>query len=242
MVEKIEALGNKIKIIISEKIAFTTDSVLLAEFASPCVRSNMLEIGSGCGIIPLLLCKNEEVNKITAVELYKPSFDLMVKSIKLNGLEGKISPINADIRSLTEKKELLGAFGAVVCNPPYFSSEKRCKTLGRTLARHEKTLSIEEIVKLSYLFLNNGGYLYMCCRADRLCDVIAYMRLNRIEPKLLRFVEYTEGKPPRLFLIKGKKGAKSGIIVENNLILHTKSGEYSKEAERIYGKLHSQIT
>ncbi len=237
MAEKIESLGEKIKIVINEEITFTTDSVLLANFSFPGAKSNVLEIGSGCGIIPLLWCKNEKSYKITAVEIYKPSFDLMVKSVKLNGLEEKISPLNEDIRSLSKHKSFLGAFDSVVCNPPYLPDENPCRTLGRTIARHEKTLSIEEIIKLSYLFLNNGGYLYLCCRSNRLCDVIMHMKLNKIEPKLLRFVEYVEGKPPKLFLIKGKKGAKPGIIVENNLILQTKNGKYSKESEKIYGHL-----
>lgn len=232
--EKIRSLGSGIKIIISNKISFTTDSVLLADFSSSAAKSKVLEIGSGCGIIPLLWCKNQEIGKITAVEIQKPAFDLMVKSIHLNGLEKKIFPINKDIKTLSQNSEFIGAFDSVVCNPPYLSSEKPCKISERTISRHEKTINIEEIIKLSYLFLNNGGYLYLCCRSERLCDVIFYMKQNKIEPKLLKFVEYLEGNPPKLFLIKGKKNANPGVIIENNLVLQTKNKNYSNEAKKIY--------
>lgn len=233
MLEKIENLGGGIKIIITKEINFTTDSILLADFSSSFKKCKALDVGSGCGIIPLLWLRNKNKYKITAVEIQKSPFDLMKKSIKLNNLESEITAINCDISSLSKVKSFFNSFDVIASNPPYSTSGNRPKSKVKAIANHETYINIEEIIKLSYLFLKNGGYLYLCSRINRLCDVIFNMKKNKIEPKVLRLVEYKEGNPPKLFLIKGQKNSNPGIIAENNLVVQTKSGEYSDELKKI---------
>lgn len=233
MNKRVQSIGGDIKIVISDEVNFTTDSVLLANFSSPSPKTNVMEIGSGCGIIPLLWCRNKNVNKITAVEINKSSFEMMRESIKINNLEGRILALNEDIKVLANVRSLYGRFDMVVCNPPYFTVGS-CKTINRNLSRHENTVTLEEIIKISGLFLKYAGKLCLCCRTDRLCDVVFFMRKYDIEPKLLRFVEYKQGKSAELFLIKGQKGAKTGLILKNNLVVQMKNGEYSAEVNEMY--------
>ena len=233
MLEKIEDLGGGIKIVINKEINFTTDSILLADFSSSYKKCRALDIGSGCGIIPLLWLRNKNKYKITAVEIHKASFNLLERSIKLNNLENEISAINCNISTLCKAKNFLQYFDIIASNPPYSVFGKRSKSEAKAIANHETFINIEEIIKLSYLFLKNGGYLYLCCRINRLSDVIFNMKKYKIEPKILKLVEYKEGAPPKLFLIKGKKNSKPGIVAENNLVLQTKGGEYSNELKRI---------
>ena len=231
---KLQNLGKDINILISNEINFTTDSILLAHFSSPSNKSTVMEIGSGCGIIPLVWCRNNNANKIIAVEINETAFKMMKESIRINSLMYKITPILGDARNTKIISKFKNFFDMVVCNPPYFSEPSMCKSLGRAIARHEGAITIEEIVKISQVLLKNGGYLCLCCKVQRLCDVIFYMKNFGIEPKVLRFVEYKEGKAPGLFLIKGKKGAKPGLTCERNLIIQMKSGEYYDEVKKIY--------
>lgn len=233
MNKRVQPIGGDIKIVISDEVNFTTDSVLLANFSSPSPKTNVMEIGSGCGIIPLLWCRNKKLNKITAVEINKVPFEMMCESIKLNNLEDRILALNEDIKVLASSRSIYGRFDMVVCNPPYFPVGS-CKTLNRSLSRHENTITLEEIIKISSLFLKYGGKLCLCCRTDRLCDIVFFMRKFGIEPKLLRFVEYKQGKSAELFLIKGQKGAKTGLILKNNLVVQMKNGVYSDEVNEIY--------
>lgn len=235
-IEHIEHLGNNIFITISNEMNFTLDSILLANFASPSSKSNVLEIGSGCGIIPLIWCKNKNAKHITSIEINKQACDMFFKSISLNNLKDRITLFNQDAKDLLKSKKSSEAFDMVVSNPPYTSCEtaSNCKLESKTIANHEKCITIEEIINIAYFVLKIGGYLCLCCKIQRLCDVIYYMRKYNIEPKLIQLVEYKKGNPPGLFIIKGKKNAKHGIIFKNNLIIQNKAGEYCDEIKKLY--------
>ena len=235
MGERIEPLGAGFGVCVSDNVGFTTDSVLLADFSSPKRNSKVLEIGSGCGIIPVIWCKKLEHISITAVEICESAFDILMKSIKFNGLEEKIVAINRDVRDLSSDKVFFGKFDMVVCNPPYYPTGGVFRSSVREVARCEVSLEIEEVVKLSHLFLKNKGSLCLCSRVERLSDVIFFMKCYKIEPKILRFVEYKEKKVPRLFLVEGKKGAKPGLLLKNSLTVELEDGRYSEEVSRIYG-------
>lgn len=219
--ERIEQLGSHLKIIISDKFNFTSDSIILAEFSNPSSKYNVLEIGSGCGIIPLIWCKNKKAKNIIAVEINKQACDMFSRSILINNLKDKIHIINKDILEYASSHNIHNKFDMAVCNPPYskLESTKPCKNVERSLARHENEINIEQIIKASSILLKNGGYLCLCCRTERLCDVIFNMRKYNVEPKFLQFVEYKKGYIPGLFLIKGKRNSKPGIIVKSPYIL-----------------------
>lgn len=234
--ERKENLGNGTSIFISKEYSFTTDSILLAEFASPKEKEKVLEIGTGCGIIPLIWCRDNLVNHVDAVEIQELACNLFRKSILENGYEDRINLVNGDIKEVY-KEFVMSSYDLIVCNPPYkkilagVSSDSDY----RREARHEISCSLEDIVKISSKLLNYGGILTMCNRIERMCDVMCCMRENDIEPKIVRIVQQRESKPSKFFLIKGKKGAKPGLVFMPTLFIEGQDGKYSKEIKKIYG-------
>ena len=235
-----ESLGNNTFIFISKEYSFTTDSLLLAEFSSPKYKEKTLEIGSGCGIIPLIWCRGNLINHVDAVEIQKNACNLFKKSILENNYEKKINLINGDIKEVYKNFDI-NSYDLIVCNPPYksFSSGLRSNFEYRRVARHECSCSLNDIVKISYELLKYGGVLSMCNRIERLCDVVCCMRENGIEPKIIKIVQQREDKPSKFFLIKGKKGAKPGISFMPVLIIEGIDSQYSKEMQKIYGNFQN---
>ncbi len=231
-----ESLGNNTFIFISKEYSFTTDSLLLSEFSSPKINEKVLEIGSGCGIIPLTWCRDNLVKNVDAVEIQEEACNLFRKSILENRYEKKINLVNGDIK-VVYKEFISNSYDLVVCNPPYktISSGIMSGSEFRKVARHECSCSLDDIVGISSKLLKYGGILSMCNRIERLCDVICSMRENNIEPKIIRIVQQRRNKPPKFFLIKGKKGAKPGISFMPILFIEGEDGHYSKEIRKIYG-------
>ena len=233
--QNIQCLGNNIKIFVSKNHTFSTDSLLLANFASPKTSDIVLEIGAGCGIISFIFCRDNKSNHITALEIQKSAADMMKHSVKMNSLENKISVINGDINdaSLPIRHN---QYDMIVCNPPYKKqgTGKINKNSELTSARHEISCSIDDITAFAFKALKNKGTLCLCNRTERLTDVIISMRKNKIEPKILQFVHYKQDKPPKLFLIKGKKLSSSGLNCLSPLIVYKENGDFSNQMSEIY--------
>lgn len=235
-----ESLGNNTFIFISKEYSFTTDSLLLAEFSSPKFKEKILEIGSGCGVIPLTWCRDDLISHVDAVEIQENACNLFRRSILENKYEKKINLVNGDIKEVYKDFSING-YDIIVCNPPYktFSSGLRSNSESRRIARHECSCSLNDIVRISSKLLKYGGVLSMCNRSERLCDVICCMRENGIEPKIIKIVQQREGKPSKFFLIKGKKGAKPGISFMPVLIIEGVDNQYSEEMKKIYGSFQN---
>ena len=230
-----EYLGSGITAFVSPSHSFGTDAVLLADFASPSKRAVCCDLGSGCGIIPLLWCKKETGN-ITAVEIQPLGAQQIEKAIEFNSLEGRLTAINSDLKELKGKVPF-GAFDIVTMNPPYKANGAGIESASNAdkIARHETMCSLTDICETAKKLLNFGGRLCMCIRPERLAELICEMHSAGIEPKRMKLVSKCPGKAPWLVLIEGRRGGKQGITVEPELFVHGADGGYSDEMKKIYG-------
>lgn len=209
---------------------FSLDSILLANFVNinPSYK-NILDIGTGNAPILLVLSQKTTAN-LTGIEIQKESYDLAVETIKLNKLEDKITLINKDVKDYYRESES-DLYDLVVCNPPYFKTENAShlnKNLNKTLARHEISLNIEDIFKITKKLLKNKGIISIIHRPERLVDIVTLMRQNNIEPKRIKFVYPKKGKESNMLLIEGMKNGKPGIKVLEPLYIY-ENNEYTKE-------------
>lgn len=235
--EKIEPLGGGMKIIVSDEHKLWTDTVLLADFASPKKNDRACDLGSGCGSIPLIWLRSDAPKHVTAVEIQEKACSMLKRSIELNGLSDRIEVLNSDLRELKGKVQF-SSYDLVVCNPPYKADGAgiRSKSTAHMIARHESMCTIDDIMTAAGSLLNFSGRFCMCQRPERLSDVICAMRAHDIEPKRLRFVQQRHAKAPKLFLIEGRKGGRpGGLIVEPVLFIEGENGDFSEEMIKIYG-------
>ena len=233
--EKLEPLGNNMKIVVSSDHTFGPDAVLLASFASPKKKDKALDMGTGCGIIPLIWCKGE-TKDITAIDIQEKAVSQTEKSIKINCLSERMNVLRADLREL---KGILpfGEFDLVTMNPPYKPVGTGIESVSEAdkIARHETMCTVNDAVSAAAKLLRFGGRFCMCHRPERLCDIIVAMREGKIEVKRIRFVCEKEGLSPWLVLVEGKRGAKPHVTVENNLIMKNEDGSVTEELRDIFG-------
>ena len=211
----VEDLGNlNLKVYQDDKLyRFTSDAILLSRFATVKKGDAVADFCSGSGIVGFnLYGLNPEIESMTFFEMQTPLYNLSVKSIELNGLNGKFTAENMRVQDIPAKYN--GKFSLIVCNPPYMEVGKGLKDTDEHIAvcRTETALKLNELIYSAAKCLKGKGRLSLVHRADRLVDVIAEMRKNGIEPKKLQFVS-GKNKPPYLFLIEGVKGGKSGLKV-----------------------------
>ena len=230
-----EYLGAGITVFVSNSHIFGTDAVLLAYFAAPSKKARCCDLGSGCGIIPLLWCKRE-TGKITAVEIQPLAVEQINAAIEFNSLSERLEAVNADLRELKGKVPF-GCYDVVTMNPPYKASGAGIESRSGAdkIARHETMCSLSDVCAAAKKLLNFGGRLCMCIRPERLCELFCEMRAADIEPKRLRLVSKLPGKAPWLALVEGRRGGRSGMTVEPELFVYGDSGEYSDEMKKIYG-------
>lgn len=192
----------------------TTDSVLLARLSTPKKYARVLELGTGCGIVALLLAKKSPSIRITAVEIQEELAVLAERNVKLNDMEHRISIINKDIKELP--KTLPSAhFDYIVTNPPYrtLSSGRISPAINRAIANHEHAITIDEILKVSQHLLKVGGRINLIYTADRLADLFSAMRCFRIEPKVLRCILTRGDGGITLVWVEGIREGKPGLKI-----------------------------
>lgn len=233
--ERLEPLGKKMQIVVSDSHTFGTDAILLASFASIKRKDVACDMGTGCGIIPLVWVKGE-TKAVYAVDIQEKACSQLVKSMKLNGIEDRITVVNADLRNLKGKLPF-GAFDLVTMNPPYKPVGTGIESLSEAdkIARHETMCTIDDAVAAAAKLLKFGGRFCMCHRPERLCDIICSMREGGIEVKRIRFVVEREGKAPWLVLVEGKRGSKSHVTIEKQLVMKDKDGNNTEEYRGMFG-------
>ena len=217
---------------------FGIDSVILSEFAKNIKKNaKVLDLGTGTGIISILLCGKTNLSKIIGVEVQQEVADMAKRSTKLNDLENKFEVINENIINLDKIYEN-NSFDAIVTNPPYkkentgiLNDEKK-----KLISRHEILAKLEDYIKISNKLLKDKGEFYMVHRPERLVDILSLMRKYKIEAKILKFVSPNKNKEPNLILIKGIKNANSFLRVEKNLYVYNEDGKYTNEILKIYNK------
>ncbi len=233
--ERLEPLGKEMKIVVSDSHTFGTDAILLASFASIKRKDVACDMGTGCGIIPLIWCKGE-TKSVSAVDIQEKACSQLQKSLSLNGMEDRITVVNADLRDLKGKLPF-GAFDLVTMNPPYKPVGTGIESLSEAvkIARHETMCTIDDAVAAAAKLLKFGGRFCMCHRPERLCDIIVSMRQGGIEVKRIRFVVEKEGKAPWLVLVEGKRGSKSHVTIEKQLVMKDKDGNNTEEYRSMFG-------
>lgn len=240
--EKLEPLGNGVEIIVSDSYHFSTDTILLSYFASPKKSDCVVELGTGCGTMPLLWTREKMCKEIVALDIQEKAIDMLKRSIAHNIENGNtncscITPLCADLKDLKGKCEF-GHYNVVVCNPPYKLSGTGIVNLEqeKLLARHEQSCTLDDICKTAAQLLQFSGRFCICQRPERLTDVMESMRKFQIEPKRLRLVQQRLNKEPKLFLLEGRyKGKKGFMQVLPTLFIEDETGDFSNEMKQIYG-------
>ena len=227
-------LGN-ITMYVSDDHRFGTDAFLLARYASVHKNDIVCDLCTGCGIIPLIFCKNVMPRKVYAVELQSEAVDLLKRTVSENALDN-VEPIQCDLREIPQSLITYESVDIVTANPPYMVGGSGYEKLSQAqaIARHELMCDINDVCAAANKLLKFGGLLRMCNRPERLADVICAMRTNKIEPKSVTFVFNDITAKPWLFLISGKKGANPGMIVEKPMVLFNEDKSYTEEYNRLY--------
>lgn len=233
--EHLEPLGKTMQIVVSKAHIFSTDAILLAHFSDIKKNDKACDMGTGCGIIPMLWCK-KQTGHITAIDIQEKACNQLLKSLEICSLQSRMTVLNADIRELKGKVEL-GSYDLVTMNPPYKSVGAGIESEAKSdkIARHETMCSIDDACAAASRLLRFGGRFCLCHRPERLCDIIVSMREAKLEVKRIRFVVQHEGKAPWLVLVEGKRGAKSFVTVEKNLVLKNSDNSDTDEMIEIFG-------
>ena len=212
---------------------FSTDSVLLANFAKGKPSDVCVDLCSGGGVVAILFSYKNKIRKMYAVEIQEQQAEMSRRSVEYNKLN--IEVINDDLANL---KQIFGAetIDVITVNPPYNKVGETSELDEIAISTHEIKTNLDEIAKASSTALKFGGKLYMVHRADRLADIISSLKKYNLEPKVLRIVYPKLTKEPNLVLIEAKKGAKSGIKIMKPLILNNEDGTETEELKQIYGR------
>ena len=238
--ERIDDLQYKgLKIIQNTKgFCFGIDSVILSDFAKNIKKgSKVVDLGTGTGIIGLLLCKKTELKEIVGVEIQKEVAEMANRSIKLNKLEDKFKILNTDINKIFEDKLLeKNKFDVVVMNPPYKEkgTGKINEVDSKIISRHEVKATLSDFIKVASNLLKDKGEIYIVHKPERMPDIIQKMRENKIEPKEIKTVYSNKKTEASLILIKGIKGANKFFKILEPVYIYEENGEYTKEIKEIY--------
>ncbi len=226
-----------LKIIQKEKgFRFGVDAVLLSDFAK--IRKNdlVMDFCTGTGVLPILLYGKSQAKEIMGIELQDEFAEMAKRSVELNHIEDKVKILQGDIR---EEKLLksLPKFNVVTANPPYKKENSGIinEKDALTIARHEVSLNLEEVIRGARIVLKDQGRFYMIHRPERLADILTLMRKYRIEPKRLRMVYPNTKKAPTMVLVEGVRDGGEFLKVEAPLYVYNDDGTYSDEIRRIYG-------
>ena len=216
----------------TDGFCFGMDAVLLSGFASVKPGERALDLGTGTGIIPLLLSAKTKGEHFTGLEIMK----MAQRSVALNGLEKKIDIIQGDIK---EASRIFGAasFDVVTSNPPYMNDAHGLKNPGdvKAISRHEVLCTLEDVVREGTKALKPGGRFYMVHRPHRLAEIITVMRQYKLEPKRMKFVHPFADKDANMVLIEAVRGGGAWLKLEPPVIVYKEPGVYTDEIYEIYG-------
>ena len=213
---------------------FGIDAVLLSGFADIKEGDSVLDIGTGTGVIPILLCGKTKGKHFTGIEIQEESALMARRSVSLNGLDDRIDIILGDVRDCGELKP--SSFDAVVSNPPYMPAHGGLKNSAsnKAVARHEISLALPELIGSAKRLLKPQGRFYMIHRPKRLADIFYEMRKAGIEPKILRFIHTTPDKEPSMALVAGVRNGSPMLKVMPPIIIYNPDGSYTDEIRHIY--------
>jgi tRNA1Val (adenine37-N6)-methyltransferase len=209
---------------------------LLTGFAAQAKGASLLDLGTGTGIIPILMEAKTEIPHLTGLEIQEESADMARRSVELNGLSDKISIMTGDIK---EAGSLFKAasFDCITCNPPYMIGQHGLTNPDepKAIARHEVLCTFDDVARVTAKLLRPGGHFYLVHRPFRLAEIITTLSAYKLEPKRMQLVYPYVDKEPNMVLIEAVRGGKPRMTVEKPLIVYSERGKYMPEIYDIYG-------
>lgn len=236
--ERLDELQRNGYVIIQDpkRFCFGMDAVLLSGFARVKTGEQVLDLGTGTGIIPILLEAKTEGKHFTGLEIQPESADMARRSVELNHLDSKIDIVTGDIK---DASKLFGAssFDVVITNPPYMIDSHGIKNMkdAKAIARHEVLCTLEDVIRESAKLLPPKGRFYMVHRPFRLSEILCMMTRYGIEPKRMKFVYPYIDREPNMVLLEGLRGGRPRMTVEKPLIVYQEKDKYTDEILQIYG-------
>lgn len=218
------------------RFCFGMDAVLLSGFARADKGDHVIDLGTGTGIIPILMEAKTEASHLIGLEIQEESADMARRSVALNNLEAKIEIVTGDIKQAVE---LFGksTMDVVTSNPPYMIGQHGLKNPDseKAIARHEVLCTLEDVVKAAVALLKPGGNFFMVHRPFRLAEIMTCLSKYKLEPKRMRLVYPFVDKEPNMVLIEANRGGRSRLTVEKPLIVYKEQGVYTDEIYEVYG-------
>ena len=214
---------------------FSIDAVLLASHAGKCPGSRILDLGTGCGIISLIIAYRNPQLTVYGIEVQKELSDIATINVKSNNMENQITILCQDMKELNCNM-ISGPVDMIVSNPPYWkvSSGRMNPDQQRAIARHEIKATLFDVIGTACRILRTSGRIVMVYSSDRLTDIITQMRSFNIEPKFLRSIHSSENSEAKLILVEGIKGSRPGITIASPLIIYHKDGSYTNEVKQMF--------
>lgn len=218
------------------RFCFGMDAVLLSAFVHVKPGARVLDLGTGTGILPLLVEAKTPAGELYALEIQAESADMARRSVEVNGLSDKIKIIDGDLK---EAGRIFGAasFDAVTCNPPYMTAEHGLTNpeLPKAIARHEVLCTLEDVVREAATVLRPGGNFFMVHRPFRLAEIIRCLSEHGLELKRMQMVHPYVDKEPNMVLLEANKGGRPRVTVEAPIIVFREPGVYHEDITGIYG-------
>jgi tRNA1Val (adenine37-N6)-methyltransferase len=214
---------------------FSIDAVLLAWHTGPRPDDTVLDLGTGCGIIPMILAYRYPGIKVYGIEVQADLADIARLNIEENNMDRRIFIRCMDMKLLNHDITS-GPVDLVVCNPPFrkVRSGKINPDQQRAVARHEIKTTLQDVIKTAYSMLRTSGRFVIIYPAERITDILSQMRTTGIEPKWIRIIHSGKNTNAKLILIEGKKGGRPGLKIRPALIIYREKGIYSDEIEKMF--------
>jgi len=231
-----ELFNNRLNLYQKKKgYRFSVDSILLGSFAADKAHGKLADLGTGVGVLSVILAKSQKVENIIGIEIQKDLADLAEKNILHNKCREKVTITCADVKKI---KDVFSAesFDSVITNPPFYELGTGRINSGseNAIARHELKGTISDFLSASSFLLKHGGSFYAVYRPARITDLISEMRKNQIEPKTLQFVHPNENDPANIVLVEGIKGAGTETKILAPFILYEENGKYTEMANSVF--------
>lgn len=220
----------------TDGFCFGIDAVLLANFAKVKNKAKVVDLGTGTGIIPIIIYGKSNAEKIYGVEIQEEVFEMASRSVIMNDIQENVEIVNADLKEIKSVLPV-NTFDVVTSNPPYMHMDGvKNPNDKKMISRHEVKCNLEDVIKAASILLKERGKFFMIHRPTRLIDIVSLGRKYRLEPKVMRFVHPRIDKAPNLLLVEFTKGGRPDLKIMDPLYVYGEDGKYTEEIIDIYSE------